>query len=61
MAIKKLLAALSGVAICLAWTNPGRAADLTLKVADNVKIEVLRSSISGVTKSSEEPASTEKA
>jgi preprotein translocase subunit YajC len=34
---------------------------VTLKVADNVKIEVLRSSISGVTKSSEEPATTEKA
>ena len=34
MAMKKLLAALSGVAIFLAWTNPAQAADLTLKVTD---------------------------
>ncbi len=34
---------------------------IVLKVADNVKIEVLRTSVSGVTKASDEPTGTEKA
>jgi hypothetical protein len=43
--MKKLLAALSGVAIFLAWTNPAQAGDLTLKVADKEPPKELDASI----------------